>query len=777
MKLQGRKTVLPTLNWGSHMKKAVALLLTLSMVICLFTGCNNASGAIKVSLNNKSALESTLFLANECEISYNGSGTGSSPWFTTNVEYASDPYCAFNFQQYLTLTGRKNINSVEYPFVVLKMKSKNCNDNSFYLFANVNGNLFPDANLYRCSYYDNTSDDWCYVLFDFSASELQGDYSFFRFDFEKTATTKGEACCVGEMIFLKTEKDALSYMKKTASGKDFTAAEQKELDKLLKDYRSSAPAAYTSYKPVKAPNEDSSLIMKFNHSFTRTAEEDISASGTDTYCMYLAKNELEACQLILTAKETREGLTLEVSEFVNEDGSAKLPADVFEGTYFEVEGENVIDPLPPLSGSFNVSKNKSKSFVIKTGTKADSKEGLYKATVNVKNGLGDVVKTAEIFTYVWNFELPEATSCKTLMDLSWYNVYAYHELYEGDGGILYQKYYDYLLENRVCSYNIPYNTNDGQFGDDRVISYLNNPRVTAFQALGWKTDLNDANVTAAYSYLSQKAEWLEKSYFYPVDEPLNTGMLDTVNRNGEILKKNFPGYKMIIPMHYTEDLAGDGSVDYFEYVKEYVNVWCPHNFFFSTWKDYLSNPKTYIYMTPLIEKKLGEFPERMKKEQEGGDEVWWYVTRVPNGPEATVLINCEGVGSRELFWLQKLFNIDGFLYYMCNEWAFKENNYGIDPKFEVVNGTVKSYGNGVLIYCGKPYGIDGPVGCLRLEIVRDGIEDFEYLTMLKNKLGEEKVNLIIRSLATSLTDWNHDAELFTETRIALGNMLSALKSK
>ena len=756
------------------MKKTVSLLLVLSLIVCLFTGCSGNSGTVKVSLNNKSALEKSLFLANECDITYDGKDTGSSPWFTTNLEYASDPYCAFNFTQYLSLTGRKNISSTEYPFIVLKIKTKNCNDNSFYLFANTNGNLFPDGNIFRTSYYDNTSDGWCYILFDFSGAGLTGDYSFFRFDFEKTATTKGEACCVGEMIFIKTEAEALKYMKKTVSDSSFTSAEMKELEKLLKDCKSGAPAAYTSYKPAKAPKEDSKLIMKFNHSFTRTAEEDVSASGTDTYCMYLAKNELEACQLILTARETREGLSLEVSEFVHEDGSSVLAAEVFEGTYFEVEGENVIDPLPPLSGSFGVSKNKSKSFVIKTGTKPETKAGVYKATVNVKNALGEVVKTADIFANVWNFELPEKTSCKTMMDLSWYNIYSYHELYSGDGGILYQKYYDYLLENRVCSYNIPYNTNDGLFGNEEVLSYLKNPRVTAFHALGWKTDLNSSNVSAAYNYLSQKAEWLEKAYFYPVDEPLTTGMLDDVNRNGAILKENYPGYKMIIPMHYTEDIAGDGTVDFFEYVKEYVNVWCPHNFFYSTWKDYVSNPKTYICMTPLIERKLGEFPERMKKEQEGGDEVWWYVTRVPNGPEATVLINCEGVGSRELFWLQKLFNIDGFLYYMSNEWAFKENNYGVDPKYELVNGSVKSYGNGVLVYCGKPYGIDGPVGCLRLEIVRDGIEDFEYLTMLKEKIGEEKVNLIIRSLATSLTDWNSDPETFTETRTAIGNMLSAL---
>ena len=759
------------------MKKILSIFLVLSLILCTFTGCNGNSGAVRISLNSKSSLEKTLFLNNQCDVTYDGAGTGSSPWFTTNLEYAEDPYCAFNFTEYLNLTGHKGIKSEEYPFIVLKIKTKNCNDNSFTLFANVAGNLFPDAGISKSSFYDNTTDDWCYVMFDFSGFGMKGDYSFFRFDFEKTATTKGEACCVAEMIFMKTEGEALKYLKATSSGHEFTAAERNELDKLFAQYKAEEPAAYTSYKAVKAPAEDSGLALKFKDSFTRTAEDDASAGGSDTYCMYLAKNELEACQLVLTASESREGLTVEVTDFVLEDGTEKLPVSVFEGTYFEVEGENVIDPLPPLSGSFGIEKGKSKSLVIKTGTEPASKEGTYRATVSVKNSAGETVKQADIFAHVWNFELPEETSCKTLMDLSWFSIYSYHECYEGDDGVLYQKYYDFLLENRICSYNLPYTTFDGLFTDERILPYLDNPRVTAFQPLGFKTDLNNENVSASYNYLSQKPEWLKKAYFYPVDEPLNTTMLDSVNRNGAILKENFPGYKMIIPMHYTEDLSGDGSVDYFEYVKDTVNVWCPHNFFYSTWKDYQSNPKTYICMTPLIEKKLGEFPERMKKEQEGGDEVWWYVTRVPNGPEATVLINCEGVGSRELFWLQKLYNIDGFLYYLTNDWAFKENNYGVDPKFEIVNGTVKSYGNGVLLYCGKPYGIYGPVGSLRLEIVRDGIEDFEYLTMLKSFLGEEKVDLVIRSLATSLTEWNSDAETFTKTRISLGNMLEELYNK
>ncbi|MBP5311697.1 MAG: hypothetical protein J6112_02555, partial [Clostridia bacterium] len=395
------------------MKKTLALILASLLVAGLLYGCSPSDG-VHVSLDKKEALAECFFLTNQCDVSFDGEGTGNSPWFTVNLEYANDPHVNFNFKQYLESTGKGSVDCTEYPFIVLKIKTKNCNDNSFMLYANTAGMLSPDPNVFRSSFYDNTSDDWNYVVFDFTDSGLSGNYSYFRFDFEKTATSKGESCCVAEMIFMKTEKDTLRYLRSGSDDKAFTKEEEQKLNELFANYEVPVPDQYKTYKAKKAAAEDSGLIMKFNHSFTKTARENTKAEGGDSYCMYMAKNELEVCQLVLTAKDAREGLTLEVSDFVHENGGVSLPVEVFEGTYFEVEGENVIDPLPPLSGSFGVDKNTSKSLVIKTGTKEDSREGVYKATVELKNSSGEVIKTADIFAYVWNFTLPEETSCKTL---------------------------------------------------------------------------------------------------------------------------------------------------------------------------------------------------------------------------------------------------------------------------------------------------------------------------------------------------------------------------
>ena len=120
---------------------------------------------------------------------------------------------------------------------------------------------------------------------------------------------------------------------------------------------------------------------------------------------------------------------------------------------------------------------------------------------------------------------------------------------------------------------------------------------------------------------------------------------------------------------------------------------------------------------------------------------------------------------------QKLYNVDGFLYYSVNDWYEMGENQGLNSKHEVSDFPYDVYGNGVLVYCGAPFGEYGPVGCLRLECVRDGIEDYEYLTMLAEQYDKETVDLIIRRLTTSLSEYNTDEEFFTALRIAVGNLL------
>ena len=62
---------------------------------------------------------------------------------------------------------------------------------------------------------------------------------------------------------------------------------------------------------------------------------------------------------------------------------------------------------------------------------------------------------------------------------------------------------------------------------------------------------------------------------------------------------------------------------------------------------------------------------------------------------------------------------------------------------------------------------------MRLNAVRDGIEDFEYMTMLEKKIGFDKVKELISAVTTGVATYTSDTELFANQRILLGNTLEA----
>lgn len=332
------------------------------------------------------------------------------------------------------------------------------------------------------------------------------------------------------------------------------------------------------------------------------------------------------------------------------------------------------------------------------------------------------------------------------------------------------------------------------FPDPRVDKYLNDPRVQCFNPVGFGTDqVTQARVQNAYNYLKQNPEWLKKAYFYPVDEPDSDAKLNKLIELGNLIKGVFGSqYKLIAPMHINRAKNANSTSDYFSYVSGVVNVWCPHTYFFNSIADYKANPKLMMwYYTAMMEKNLGVFADRMAAEQAGGDEVWWYVTRFPHHPEITLSIDDPEIEHRILFWQQKMYNVDGFLYYLVNDWH--GGNYPWAPLHETDNSyPYNVYGNGILVYSGfedsegqlyqgrerydelsdKSYNAY-PVGSLRLESVRDGAEDYDYFTILDDLYGEGTSDLIIKQITTSLGNYKTDNELFNELRIAVGNLIAA----
>ena len=78
------------------------------------------------------------------------------------------------------------------------------------------------------------------------------------------------------------------------------------------------------------------------------------------------------------------------------------------------------------------------------------------------------------------------------------------------------------------------------------------------------------------------------------------------------------------------------------------------------------------------------------------------------------------------------------------------------------------YGDGSLLYPGKKVGIDGPVSSLRLEVLRDGLEDFDYVAMADRLLGPDITKGYVARIARNLTDYERDPMKLEQVRHSSG---------
>lgn len=127
-----------------------------------------------------------------------------------------------------------------------------------------------------------------------------------------------------------------------------------------------------------------------------------------------------------------------------------------------------------------------------------------------------------------------------------------------------------------------------------------------------------------------------------------------------------------------------------------------------------------------------------------GEDFWWYNCVTPENPFPTYQLDDNLLSSRVMQWMKYDYKVSGDLYWCANFWRKCLNNsLGIyenrdvwdDPEsFEGANG------DGSIIYPGADYGLDEPIGTLRLESVREGSEDYEYLYMFNEVVNNININ-------------------------------------
>src|SRR5262249_5607875 len=121
-----------------------------------------------------------------------------------------------------------------------------------------------------------------------------------------------------------------------------------------------------------------------------------------------------------------------------------------------------------------------------------------------------------------------------------------------------------------------------------------------------------------------------------------------------------------------------------------------------------------------------------------GQEVWWYVCSGPAAPWANFFLDQPGAAHRVLFWQTFGRRSDGLLYWGVNHWpgfearAMKTPPAGKRwPKRPWDDGGRN--GDGYVLYPGPR----GPLTSVRLEILRDGVEDYDALRLLQDLVRQK----------------------------------------
>lgn len=207
-------------------------------------------------------------------------------------------------------------------------------------------------------------------------------------------------------------------------------------------------------------------------------------------------------------------------------------------------------------------------------------------------------------------------------------------------------------------------------------------------------------------YVEHLAErgWLRHAHFQSMDEPGPQQVAD--------FQKNYQHVKEIEPR--LRRLA--------------ANVGFPSRGFYHYQSELYDHVDIVVPLTSHFE---SEFAAQAKAD---GKQSWWYVCYSPPPPAANFFITGEPVSHRALFWQMWKYQVEGLLYWGVNQWVSTLEAPVPDHSPRWPDGPFKPQlaGDGMLVYPGRDIGEWWP--SIRLAILRDGLEDYEYLRLLKERL-------------------------------------------
>jgi len=515
---------------------------------------------------------------------------------------------------------------------------------------------------------------------------------------------------------------------------------------------------------------------------------DASPRGDVEARLGAARNEFEAFQVVVTGaaghvsakaspltgpgtlddvKLFREDL-IQLQHPSSSDGGTGAWPDALVPDVDDVVGEQR-NAFP-----FDVRDGQSRAIWVEVRVPPDARPGTYHGSVSVSSSQRSW--SVPVALEVWDFQLPSTASLRSSFGLSYGGTISGHHLAGEANSRLRARYALLALDHRISLTGI---SDDGSNGLDDFDQYfgalmdgtaptrLPRARLTAAKYIGDETSVDEH---ARWAQHFHDHGWFDRLFDYVCDEPPLTCRWGDINARGRAAHGADPRFRTLVTTQIWD--ARDHAVD------RDIDIMVP----VVNWTD--DKPGS-----PMA----GDQRSRYDGFLASGDdkEVWLYQSCMSHGCGGTVdigdpsaddryftgwpsyMIDASAARNRAMEWLSFLERASGELYWETTA------GYAHDPWSNLWD--FSGNGDGTLFYPGTPSRIGGrtdiPVASIRLKMIREGMEDYEYLKRVADLGDRENATRIARDLFPNAYSTEVEPARLMSARAQLATRILQLEGK
>lgn len=413
--------------------------------------------------------------------------------------------------------------------------------------------------------------------------------------------------------------------------------------------------------------------------------------------------------------------------------------------------------------------------------------GKYTGTITVTQH-GKPVEKLSVELDVYNFTLPDETPLITYMNVSRGQLAGFYNKQSDSDEIekLTQTYYDRLYASRMEPWfndmltpdvAVKGNKVELSFNHERYLYYMNElktKRVLLHALPGnLRRQITAETFSKEYnqivsSYLSQveayftKNGWHDRLVFNsPVDEPRSLEEYEETRQWGSLVKEATTD----VPFLITRTPVPPKDNPEWGTFQGYVDNYSIHG-------NHLNGP---------------EVKRVIREEKARGGEITWYISCDQGYPQPNYFIDAPAMDLVMVPWITARYEMDGILYWAINWWSQTTNPWLDASTFHsgflcsdgwVLNGEGSLWypGDYTERFTGQP-DVDGPVSSIRFELLREGIEDYVYLSMLEELGAKDFATELVQSFVIDVRAFSRNVEELYANRKAMAQRLEELSRK